>query len=400
MKRLTIARIKKLNEPGRYADGNCLFLRVAPAGKTGRCSKQWVQRMVVCGKRRDIGLGGWPLLSLEEARIKAFNNRKLARIDGGDPLAGKRKAKTPTFKEAAIKTHAANKGRWSTGTAKNWMRSLEHHAFPTLGEMRIDAISRQDVLRTLTQNEFWSVQPQTAKKIRQRVRMIFDWCVSHGICKDNVADGSLDAALPVVQKKSKNLRALPFAEVSDALATVDKAKTSDAVKLCIRFLVLTAVRSGEVLGARWSEIDLDKAEWRISGDRMKSGVEHRVPLCAQSVNVLEKAKALNDGSGYVFPSPKRPGFPLSPMSLTMLFRKVGLAEKGTLHGFRTAFRTWAAEETNTDRATAELCLAHRVGSAVEMAYSRSDLYRKRQVLMGRWAAYLDGVQPGKVVNFG
>ena len=393
MKRLTVARIKKLRRPGRYSDGHCLFLRVAPGG-----SRQWVQRLTVHGKRRDIGLGSAELVTLTEARIRAFDNRKLARVDGGDPLAGKRKETSISFQEAARKTHQANLGRWSAQTARNWLKSLELHVLPILGDMRIDAISRQDILRTLTRNDFWINQPQTAKKIRQRVRMVLHWAVAHGVIEKNVADDSMDAALPAVQKKSTNLRAMPFNEVGAALQTVDGSTASNAVKLCIRFLVLTACRSGEVLGATWKEVDDQK--WCIPGKRMKSGVEHRVPLSDEAVAVLEQARELSDGSGFVFPSPKRRGSPLSSMSLTMTMRKVGLSDRATLHGFRSSFRVWASEMTNEDHAVMELCLAHQVGSDVERAYARSDLFSKRRSLMQRWAAYLYGSRIGKVVNFG
>ena len=150
------------------------------------------------------------------------------------------------------------------------------------------------------------------------------------------------------------------------------------------------VRSNEARGARWSEIDLDNREWRIPSQRMKAGIEHRVPLSAEALNVLAEARKLNDGSGLCFPSPKRAGYPLSPMSLTMAMRSTGLAKRGTVHGFRSSFRMWASECTDANRAVMELSLAHRVGSAVEQAYARSDLLAKRRTLMARWAAYLTG----------
>ena len=170
-----------------------------------------------------------------------------------------------------------------------------------------------------------------------------------------------------------------------------------SAKWAMRFLVLTAARSGEVRGATWSEINLEAREWRIPAERMKGHAEHRVPLSAAALAVLEQARALDDGSGLVFPSPARPGRPLSSMSLTKVLRDTGLASKATVHGFRTCFRTWASEKTDADHAVMELALAHRVGSAVEQAYARSDLLAKRRRLMDRWAAYLSGSK-GEVVQ--
>lgn len=187
-----------------------------------------------------------------------------------------------------------------------------------------------------------------------------------------------------------HLRALPYREVSAALATVEASKASLASKLCLRFLVLTAARSGEARGATWDEVDEATGEWRIPGSRMKAGVEHRVPLSDAAVESLEQARVLHDGSGLIFPSSVKPGHPMSDMTLTQVLRKTGLAERSTVHGFRSAFRDWAAECTSAPHAVMELSLAHAVGSSVEQAYARSDLIEKRRVLMQAWADFVAG----------
>ena len=187
--------------------------------------------------------------------------------------------------------------------------------------------------------------------------------------------------------KANHHRALPYRDVTEALETIDSSDASLAAKLCFRFLVLTAARSGETRGATWDEIDEDAREWRIPAGRMKGGVQHRVPLSGPALKVLKQAGQLRDDSELVFPSPVRPGHPMSDMTLTKVLRATGLAERATVHGFRSTFRDWAAECTNAPHAVMELSLAHAVGSSVEQAYARSDLIAKRRVLMDQWAKF-------------
>ena len=222
------------------------------------------------------------------------------------------------------------------------------------------------------------------------------WSWAHGYVSENVAGEGIDGALPAMPNVKEHFRALPYREVAAALTTVEKSRASKAVKLCLRFLILTAARSGEVRGATWDEIDLDAREWRIPGKRMKGGREHRVPLSEAARDVLARARGLEDGSGLVFPSPTRPGRPLSKMALTKVLRDQGLADRATVHGFRSAFRDWCAE-TGKPREIAEAALAHTVGG-VEGAYFRSDLYARRRTLMDQWAAFLTGAEP-EVVKF-
>jgi len=380
MGKLTAAKVRAVTRTGLHGDGGTLYLSVAPGG-----SKSWVQRLTVHGRRRDIGLGGFPLVSLAEARNKAFDNRRWARA-GGDPLADKHKAKVPTFREAARIVFEANKPRWrSEQHTKGWLQILERHAMPHLSDMPVDRIGREDVLRILT--PLWGTRMETARRVRQRVRVVLRWAQAHGFVTENAAGEAIDGALPAMPAVKEHFRALPYREVPDALRIVEESGASLAARLCFRFLVLTAARSGEVRSAVWNEIDFDAREWRIPGARMKSGTEHRVPLSQAALTVLEQARTLDDGSGVVFPSPLKRGCPLSDMAMTKLLRDNKLADRATVHGFRSSFRDWCAE-TGKPRELAEAALAHTVGG-VEGAYFRSDLLAKRRRLMDQWAAYLN-----------
>lgn len=381
MAKLTVAKIRALAEPGMYGDGGTLFLRVARGG-----SKSWIQRLAIDGKRRDMGLGGWPLTTLTEAREAAFENRRLARR-GGDPLAAKRKAQVPSFREASKATFEANRPRWRNAkVASNWMQQLERHAFPIIGDMPVDKIGREDVLRVLT--PIWTSKPEVGRKVRQRVRATLRWAEAHGHVQTNVAGEAIDGALPRQPAVKAHFRALHHREVAAALDTVEASGASLASKLCFRFLVLTAARSGEARGAAWDEIDLEAKEWRIPAGRMKAGQPHRVPLSDAAMEVLEKARPLSGGVGLLFPSPRSPGRPLSDMSLTKVLRTTGLAERTVVHGFRSSFRSWCAD-SGKPRELAEAALAHVVGG-VEGSYLRTDVLERRRVLMQAWANFVTG----------
>ena len=377
--KLSVTKIKALVAPGRYADGGTLYLNVAPGG-----SKQWVQRLTIGGRRHDMGLGGWPVVSLAEARETAFENRKLVRR-GGDPLADKRRAKAPTFKQAAQQTYEALRPRWrSEKVAANWLQQLERHAMRRLGALPVDRIGRADVLAVLV--PIWTAKPETARRVRRCIRSTLDCAMANGYTDVNLAADAINGALPRLPAVKKHLRALPYGEVADAMQIIEASNASLSAKLAVRFLVLTAARSGEVRSATWAEID--GRVWRIPAERMKAGVEHRVPLSDAAVAVLERVRMLGDGSGLIFPSPlqARRGKPLSDMTLTKVLRDCGLASRATVHGMRSSFRDWCAE-TGKPREIAEAALAHVVGG-VEGAYFRSDLFAKRQKLMAQWAAYL------------
>ena len=381
MAKLTVAKIRALTKPGMYGDGGTLFLRVARGG-----SKSWIQRLAIDGKRRDMGLGGWPLTTLTEAREAAFENRRLARR-GGDPLAAKRKAQVPSFREASKATFEANRPRWRNAkVASNWMQQLERRAFPVIGDMSVDRIGREDVLRVLT--PVWTSKPEVARKLRQRIRATLRWAEAHGHVQTNVAGEAIDGALPRQPAVKAHFRALHHREVAAALETVEASGASLASKLCFRFLVLTAARSGEARGAAWDEIDLEAKEWRIPAGRMKAGQPHRVPLSDAAMDVLEKARPLSGGVGLVFPSPRSPSRPLSDTALTKTLRTTGLAEKTVVHGFRSSFRSWCAD-SGKPRELAEAALAHVVGG-VEGSYLRTDVLERRRVLMQAWANFVTG----------
>ena len=350
-------------------------------------------RISIHGCRREIGLGAFPAIGLAQARNLAAVNRT-AVAEGRDPLAEKREAKRktaiPTFRQASEPTFEANRPRWRNGKhTVSWWQTLERHALPILGDMPVDNIGREDVLRVLT--PIWGVRMETARRVRQRIRTVLRWCMAHGYVEHNVAGEAIDGALPPMPRLKAHLRALPYQEVAAALETVDASGANLASKLCLRFLILTAARSGEARGAAWDEIHEETREWRIPGSRIKSGLEHRVPLSHAAVDVLERARPLRDKSRLIFPSSVKPGHPMSDMTLTQVLRKTGLAHRATVHGFRSAFRDWAAECTSAPHAVMELSLAHTVGSSVEQAYARSDLIEKRRVLMQTWADFLVGV---------
>lgn len=345
-----------------------------------------MQRIVIHGRRRDLGLGGYPAIGLAEARALALANKALVTA-GRDPLAERHRANVPTFREAAKKVYEANLPRWRNGKhTVNWWGSLERHAFPVIGDVKVDRIRRSDVLAVL--EPIWTVRPETARRVRQRIRTILRWCEAHDYCAANAAGEALNGALPPMPRLKAHHRALPYREVAEALETVDASDASLAAKLCLRFLVLTAARSGEARGAIWDEIDEDALEWRIPAGRMKGGVQHRVPLSDPALAVLQQASQLRDDSGLVFPSPAKPRNPMSDMTLTKVLRATGLAERATVHGFRSTFRDWAAECTSAPHAVMELSLAHAVGSSVEQAYARSDLIAKRRMLMDQWGRFV------------
>lgn len=378
---MTVRSVRAINEPGLYGDGNTLYLRVAPGG-----SKQWVQRLTINGSRRDIGLGGCGWVTLAEAREAAHENRRVARR-GGDPLATRRPRGIPRFRDAAKQTFDALKPRWrSQKAAANWWAHLERHAFPVIGDMPVDSIERTHLLRVLA--PIWTEKPESARRVRRNVRATFQWAMAHGWIEANPAGEAIDGALPAQPSVKSHLRALPYRELPAALETIEASRASSIVKLALRFLILTAARSGEIRGAAWMEIH--DGLWTIPGARMKAGTEHRVPLSAPALAVLEKALAYRDESGLVFPSPIRRGRPFSDMTLTRVLRDTGLAEHATVHGFRSSFRDWCADN-GKPREVAEAALAHTVGG-VEGAYFRSDLFARRRRLMDSWAVYLTGTE--------
>ena len=377
--KLTNKLVRAINEPGFYGDGNTLFLRVAPGG-----SKQWVQRLTVHGRRRNIGLGGVNWVTLAEAREAALDNRRVARR-GGDPLAAKRKAKAPRFRDAAQSTWESLRPRWrNEKVAANWLQQLERYAMKQLGDMPVNSIGREDVLAVL--KPIWGKKQETARRVRRYIRTTLEWCQAHGYVETNVAGDAINGALPRMAAVKKHYEALPYGEISGVLKAVESSGASTVVRLAFQFLIYTAARSGEIRGAAWSEIDVERRVWKIPGERMKAGAEHRVPLSGPAIDIIKRAKGLNDSSELVFPSPVRRNRPMSDATLAKILRATGLVGKATVHGFRSSFRDWCAD-TGKPRELAEAALAHTVGG-VEGAYFRSDLFERRRELMESWSMYL------------
>ena len=376
---LSTSFVRSVSGPGRFCDGNALYLKVKPSG-----ARSWVQRLVIRGRRRELGLGGFPLVSLNEARALAFSNRKLART-GGDPLAERRRAEgMPTFQEAAERLWADKRAGWRHPRhARDWRASLERYAFPRLGRLAVCDVTSADVLDTL--RRVWHHRPETARRLRQRISAVMEWAVAMQLRPDNPCD-RIRQVLGPQQDLVKHMEALHHSDVATAIRTIQATGASEAVKLAFEFLVLTATRSGEVRGARWEEVDLAARVWTIPPTRTKSKREHRVPLSRRAMEILTAARSLRGGySALVFPG--QGGGAIGETRLSRLLKTHKIA--AVPHGFRSSFRDWAAETTSHPRAVIEAALAHVVMNATEAAYARSDLFERRRRLMNEWAAYLE-----------
>lgn len=390
-KALSAVFVRQVSAPGRYFDGQGLFLRVAENG-----ARYWVQRITIRGKRCEIGIGNPSLVSLSEARELAIENRKAARA-GDDPLASKRRAEAIlTFEQATRKVHELHRPTWKNEKhAAQFLSTLEAYAFPRLGPIKAAEVTSADVLAALS--SIWTDKPETARRVRQRIGMVMKWCIAQGWRKDNPAV-DIERALPKTSKAQRHRRALPYAEVSNCLSVVRGSGASAATKLALEFLVLTAVRSGEVREATWGEFDFHgapcatqatRATWIIPAARMKMKRAHRVPLSQKALALLVEAEALratNEPDALVFPGSKAMR-PLSDMTLSKLVKELGF--DADVHGFRTSFRMWAQEQTNYPREVCEAALAHVVKDKAEAAYARSDLFEKRADLMQDWAKFLE-----------
>lgn len=374
---LTPPFVRNVSRAGRYCDGQGLYLDVRSTGSRG-----WVQRLNIRGRRTELGLGGFPLVSLKEAREKAFANRKLAR-EGGDPLADKRRTEsTPTFAEAARQVWKQLRPGWrSPRHAELWRGSLKRHALPRIGGMPISEVTSADVIGILA--PIWHGKPAMARKLRQRIRAVLEWAVAMDLRPDNPCD-RIGPVLGSQGNGVRHMRALPHGEVAEAIRKVRASKARPVVKLAFELLVLTAARSGEVRGAAWKEIDRETGVWTIPAPRTKGNREHRVPLCGRALEVLEEAHRIARGSPLVFPSIG--GKPIGSTAMSDLLSELGIA--AVPHGFRSSFRDWAAEETDHPREVAEAALAHKVRNQIEAAYARSDLFERRRILMHDWERYL------------
>lgn len=387
--RLTALQVFKMTAPGRYGDGGGLWLQVSPAG-----TKSWLFRFMLDGRARQMGLGAVSDVTLAEAREAARDARRLSR-EGIDPIDEREQKRAEmraarmrhvTFRDCAERYMKAHEAGWRNPKHRDqWRSTLTTYADPVLGELSVSQIDTALVLKVL--EPIWLAKPETASRTRGRIEAVLDWAQARGYRKgENPARwrGHLDKLLPSKARvrRVEHHGALPYQRVP-AFITELRLKPFVSAR-ALEFTILTAARTGEVIGARWPEIDLDEASWTVPAERMKAGREHRVPLCAHAVAILH-GMPREDG-GFAFPGAK-PKSGLSNMAMLQLLRGMDGTEGLTVHGFRSAFRDWAAEQTDYPREVAEAALAHTISDKVEAAYRRGDLFEKRRRLMEDWAAF-------------
>ncbi|QLL63868.1 DUF4102 domain-containing protein [Sinorhizobium mexicanum] len=379
---LSALKVKQLTAPGKYGDGNGLYLVVDKSG-----AKRWMLRILVNGKRTDIGLGGISLVSLAEAREKALEYRKLARA-GGDPLAAKREARrvVPSFKVAAETVHEEHKAAWKNAKhTDQWINTLNQYAVPVIGDMMVDRIDTPEILRVLS--PIWLKKPETARRVRQRLTTVFDWAKASGYRSgDNPVEG-VTRGLPKQVERGRHHAAMAFAEVPAFIESMRGTNSSLVAKLAFELLILTATRTSEALLAKKTEIDAKGKLWIIPADRMKAKREHRVPITDRIAEILKEAATISGDSQFIFPG-RSEDKPLSNMVFLEILRRMEIPV--TAHGFRSAFRDWAAESTNYPREIAEMALAHTIENKVEAAYRRGDLLDKRREMMVSWEKFCLG----------
>lgn len=387
MHRLSARAAATLKKPGVYADGAGLYLRIQ-----GETSRSWVYIFHLSGRRREMGLGSPPSVSLARARERAQSARESV-ADGIDPIASKRvRQDTPTFGDLA---DAFIEDRKSTvrsdKSIARWKRAIGPAGYArNLRDLKVDQIQTEDVLPVL--RSLWETHPASAGLLRGYIETVLNIAkVSGHRSGDNPAawKGHLEHILPARQRLSRGHHAaMPFADVPAFLASL-RANPSVAAR-ALEFTILTAARTSEALNASWEEIDLAGKVWTIPARRMKAAKEHRVPLSEPVVDILS---GLGQSKGPIFPG-RRDDMPLSNMAMDMVLRRMKL--EVTVHGFRSSFRDWAGEMTATSREVAEAALAHTIGNSAELAYRRGDALEKRRVLMDSWAEYCVGA-PAEVV---
>ena len=397
--KLTTARIKHLTTPGLYGDGGNLWLRVTETG-----NQSWVFRYSRHGKARVMGLGSLDLVPLGEARQLAVEARKLLLADI-DPLDRREQdraatlaaqARTTTFAQAAEQYIAAHRSSWTPGHHQKWQNSLRDHALPLVGHLPVEQIDIDTVRRVL--QPIWNDKTPTASLVRGRLEAVLTYATVRGWRSGPnpaVWRGNVQALLPARGKIHTPVHhpALDWREAPAFMRLLRKQSHIGAGAL--EFMILTAARPGEALEATWSEVDEATATWTIPAARMKERQVHRVPLTKPALALLQRMKLLRRSDDLIFPG-LRPGRPMSLTTPKLALRRMGRGEL-TKHGFRSTFRDWVAETTHHPNHVVELALAHTIGSAVEAAYRRGDLFAKRVVLMDDWARYL--AQPAaKVVD--
>ncbi len=355
-----------------------MYLLVQPSG-----TRSWIQRLLIRGRRRELGLGSVALVPLAEAREKALANRRLAR-QGGDPLAEKRRSEgIPTFAEAASRVLEQKQGGWRNPRhSREWLASLTRFAFPRIGKMPVSEVTSADLLEILT--PLWHRKVATAKRVRQRLRAVLEWAVAMEYRIDNPCD-RIGPVLGPQRDVTEHMEAVPHREAAAVIRRVRASTALPAARLALEFLVLTAARWSEVRWAEWKEIDREGRVWTVPAGRAKMNRRNRVPLCGCALEILEAVQALEGEAGpLVFTHGG--GKPLHDSAVRRLLRQLGIA--AVPHGFRSTFRDWAAEETDHPREVIEAALAHVVRNRVEAAYARSDLFERRRTLMDDWARYL------------
>lgn len=389
--RLSARAVSTADKAGLLADGGGLYLQITPAG-----AKSWIYRFAMNGKTRDMGLGPLHTVSLSVARNVAAESRTLVR-EGIDPIERRKSLKLAgiasdvkalTFRQCAEAYIEAHKAGWKNAKhGDQWANTLKKYAYPVFGDLAVTAIDTGLVLQVL--EPIWKTKTETASRVRGRIESILDWAtVRNHRFGENPARwrGHVEKTLPKrskVQKVSHH-NALPY-EAVGGFMTALRQRTEISAR-ALEFIILTAARTGEAIGAEWSEIDLETGIWTIPDSRMKAEVEHRVPLSDAALAILKNLPRI-DGNKYLFPGLK-PKRPLSNMACLNLLKRMDRADI-TVHGFRSTFRDWAAEQTAFPREVAERALAHTVSDKVEAAYQRRDLFDKRQKLMDAWADYCE-----------
>lgn len=379
-KTLSAAFVRSVAHGGRYGDGHGGFglsLLVKPMAN-GRLSKTWSQRLNINGRPVNVGLGSYPVTTLAQARTKALTNRRAVE-EGRDPRGGG----IPTFEAATETVVSLHGASWKQGskTEKQWHSTFAAHVFPAIGRKPIDQINAADVLLFLA--PLAAEKPETARKLRARLGLVFKWAMSQGHRIDNPADQRISAALPRNGGRVTHHRALPHGEVGDAIRKLRASGGYKATVLCFEYLILTATRSAEARLATWDEVDRENRVWKVPASKTKNGRAHRVPLCTRALEVLDEAHQYQDASGLLFPSPR--GHALSDSTISKLCREneIGMVP----HGARASFRSWCAD-SGYPAEVAEECLGHINPNRVESAYQRSDIFQRRAALMEAWAAYI------------
>ncbi len=390
------ARKVETAKPGQYGDGAGLYLIVSASG-----ARKWVFRFTFAGKVRNAGLGSADAVSLAQARQMALEGRQMVAA-GKNPIDEKREAKKaeagkPTFGDVADALIAAKEAEWRNEKHKaQWRMTLDVYAAP-LRSRPVDEIDTEAVLDIL--QPIWLEKPETASRLRGRIETVLDAARAKGHIPRNEANparwrGHLDKLLAKRPKLSRGHHAaLPYDDVPAFMASLHEREALAA--LALELAILTACRTSEVLAAEWSEFDLEKKIWTVPASRMKAGRPHRVPLSSRAFAIVEKLAEARTGK-FVFPG-QRPNRPLSGMAMTMVLRRMKI-EGATVHGFRSAFRDWAGNETHFAREIAEAALAHVIGDKAEQAYRRSDALEKRRALMEAWAQFCEPDAGGKIIK--